>query len=49
MGTKVINIQFILVDDLPIEGNSYHSQLIIFDMVKFDVILRMHWLIQHGA
>lgn len=47
MGTKLIDVQFILVVDLLIDGNSYSAELIIFDMLEFDIILGMDWLIQH--
>lgn len=39
--TILIDVQFVMLDDIYIEGNSYPIQLINFDMVKFDVILRM--------
>lgn len=37
----LIDVQFVMLDDIYIEGNSYPIQLINFNMVKFDVILGM--------
>lgn len=38
-----------MIDDLYIEGNRYPAQLVIFDVIKFDVTVGMNWLMYYGA
>ncbi|CAN6454590.1 unnamed protein product [Victoria cruziana] len=47
--TKLIDVRYVMVNDLYIGENSYPAQLIRFEMTKFDIILGMDWLIQHGV
>ncbi|CAN6455797.1 unnamed protein product [Victoria cruziana] len=47
LATKLIDVQYVMVNDLYIGENSYPAQLILFEMTEFDIILGMDWLIQH--
>ncbi|CAN6472335.1 unnamed protein product [Victoria cruziana] len=49
LATKLIDVRYVMVNDLYIGENSYPAQLILFEMTKFDIILGMDWLIQHGV
>lgn len=39
MGTHGITIEYVMMDALYIEGCSYPAQLILLDLLKFDIIL----------
>ncbi|CAN6462677.1 unnamed protein product [Victoria cruziana] len=49
LATKLIDVQYVMVNDLYIGENSYPAQLILFEMTEFDIILGMDWLMQHGV
>ncbi|CAN6463009.1 unnamed protein product [Victoria cruziana] len=49
LGVKQIDVEYIVVDRLYIEDRSFPAILILLDMVEFDIILGMDWLVRHGV
>ncbi|CAN6447714.1 unnamed protein product [Victoria cruziana] len=47
LGVRQIDVEYILVEGLYIEDRAFPAQLILLDMIEFDVILGMDWLAQH--
>lgn len=39
----------VMIDDLYIEESRHPTHLIILDMLEFDIVLGMDWLIQYNA
>lgn len=48
MGTNKINVKYVMMDALYIEGRTYPIQLILLDMTEFDIILGKDWLVQYN-
>ncbi|CAN6446159.1 unnamed protein product [Victoria cruziana] len=49
LGVKQIDVEYIVVDELYLEDRSFPATLILLDMVEFDIILGMDWLVRHGV
>lgn len=48
MGSKYIDVEYIVIDSLIIGSHEYLAQLILLDMEEFDIILGMDWLKQNN-
>lgn len=49
MGIHGIAVEYVMTDALFIEGCHYPAHLILLELSKFDLILRMDWLGEHNV